>query len=251
VQVVGESEAVYSLHILLWCVVIVVVDDAADSDVGAHHERLRQSEHAVAAASPVVVLHLSAIHRPDAAGSLHAVGCVDHSVVERHHYACGLEHRTRFEQVAYSVVLYLVIVVVGTLRHVDDGFDVAGLHLHHDSHAHIGVDESQLLEQCAFGEVLHRHVDSSDDVGAVLRRRIRDVEISVQHLASVPYALYASKERVVREFESALCGILCAEHLSDGAACERTVRQFASVMLLPVETALIGFQTEHGQTPHF
>ena len=85
-QVVGQSETVYALNVLLGAVVIVVVDDAAHSDVRAYPQCLGQRHHAVSAASPVMVLHFAAVHGPYAASGVHGVCGVYYSVVECNHY---------------------------------------------------------------------------------------------------------------------------------------------------------------------
>ena len=80
-QVVVQTRAVDALHEFLRVVPVVVVDDAAHTDVGTVPQGLWQAQHSVSALAPVVVLHVSAIHLPYTAARIHMIGGINHAVV--------------------------------------------------------------------------------------------------------------------------------------------------------------------------
>jgi len=253
VQVGGDTRAIDSLHEFLRVFVVILVHDAAHADVRAYLQGLGHVHHAVAAVAPVVVFHLPAIHRPDAtAGVDHLVG-VAHAILEDGHHGYGLEHRAGLEQVAHGMVLDLPIFAVDTFLHVDDGLDVARLHLHDDGHTHIAVDFLQLVDDRTLGQVLYAHVDGSHDVGARHGRGVHDVKKLVEHLASMLDAGGAPQQRVVRQLEPAARRTPVVHggiHVAHGSSGQCAVGPFARVQLILVKAALEFRQSEDGQLLH-
>ena len=94
-EVQGQASAVNATHKLLRVVVIELVDDATHPDVRTHFQRPWQRNHAISAAPPVVVAHLSSVHRPGSAARIHHVSRVYESVVQSRHDGSHLEHRSR------------------------------------------------------------------------------------------------------------------------------------------------------------
>ena len=134
------------------------------------------------------------------------------------------------------MVLDFAILTVGTFLHVHDGLDVARLHLHHDGHAHITVNEFQLVDDGTLGKILNTHVDGRDDVGTVHRRRVHDVKPLVEHLAAVNDSILSAQDAVVAQLKSEAGRVFAAEHGADGTACGRAERTLAGVELLNKET---------------
>ena len=170
----------------------MLVYDVADTDVRTDFESPCEGNRTVAATRPVVVFHVSAVHLHYAAARVDDCRSVDYSVVESHHHRSCLENRAWLEQVADSMVLSFGIVALAVSFHVDDGFHVAGLHFHHDGYSHVGTYVLQHVYEASFCQVLHAHVDGCNDVGAVDRRRVCDVEKLVHHLAAVLDAVLTS-----------------------------------------------------------
>ena len=92
VQVCGQSRSVYTLNEFLWLVMVVVVNNPAHSDVRTYLKRSWKRYCSVATASPVVVLHLSAVHRPYTSTCLHSACGVHNTIVECYEDGCCLEH---------------------------------------------------------------------------------------------------------------------------------------------------------------
>ena len=201
-------------------ILIVVVYYTAHSHIRAHHERLRQCEHAVSATSPVVVAHLTAIHRPYASARFHAFSGIHHAVVERNHYRSSLEHRARFEQVAHSMVLSFAVFAVATLLHIHDGLHVARGNFHDDSHTHVTVYLLQLVYHRPLCQILHRNVYCRDDVGTVNRLCVRYRKETIEHLTFMHQTGLATQHRVVCQLQSVACRVFSSIQFT-----ERTARK--------------------------
>ncbi|CUQ14008.1 Uncharacterised protein [Segatella copri] len=80
-QVVVQTGTVDTLYEFLRVVAVMVVYDAAHTDVRTVPQSLCEGQHSVSAFSPVVVFHFSAVHRPYTATGFYVIGRVYHSVV--------------------------------------------------------------------------------------------------------------------------------------------------------------------------
>ena len=196
-----------------------------------------------------MVSHLRSVHVPYSASGVHHISGVHHSVVECHHYRCRLEHRTRFEQVRHGVVLYLGIVAACEFRHVHHCLDVAGAHLHHDSHSHVAVDFLQLLQERPLAEVLHSHVDCRYDVASGHRRHDYLRYRLVEHLAYALLSRCAAQVFVERLFQSAF-RLPVPYQVTDCSACERSEGLLPRRMLHFVESSSQSWLSEHRQPFH-
>ena len=247
VKVVSQTEVMEVLDVPLRIVVIVFVYNAADANIRANEQSLRQIHTTVASAPPVVVLHISAVHIPYAATSLHILRSIAESVVENGHDARSLEHRTRFHEVADGMIVDFPVLSVETFFHIDNGLDITRFHVHDNSHSHLSVYLLQFIDDGALSDVLHLHVNGRHDVGTVDRRCIGDIQILRPYFPPMDDTVRTAEDGVVLQFESASCRILCAEHIADGALGQRTEGAPTGVELLPVETALELRQPEHRQ----
>ena len=230
---------------------VVVVNNPAHSDVGAYLQRPWQRYCSVASPSPVVVLHLPAVHWPYTSARLHPACGVHDSIVERYEYGCGLEYRAWFQEVADGMVLYLPVFAVYTFLHVHYGLDVACGHLHDYCHSYVAVNLLQLLYDGAFGQVLHPYVNSGDDVGTIDRWSVHDVEELVQHLPSVYESVGTSQYGVVSQLQSASGRVLCTEHVAERTTGQRAVRALAGVVLLSMKSAGKLSHLDDGQLLYF
>ena len=235
-QIRGNAGAIDAAHEFLRIIVVVLVDDSAHADVGAHTQSSGHVHDAISAAPPVVVLHLPSVHRPDAISGVHDLACVAHAVLQCCHDADGFEYRSRLHEVADGVVLDLLIddLSVGSvaLVDVDDGFDVARLHFHDDRHAHVAVDLRlfEFFDDGSFGQVLNAYVDGRDDVATVDRLFVDDVEILVEHLAAVSDTIGTTEQFVERQLQTTTwhsSSILQRIHITHRALSERTKRILA------------------------
>ena len=196
-QVVGESQAMDALYKLLRVVLVMVVDDTADTDVGTIPEGLCEGQESISAFAPVVVFHVPAVHLPYTAARFHMQGGIYDSIVQSHQQGGWLEHGTWLQQVAHGVVVYLSILSVEAFLHVDDRLDVARLDFHDDGDTHVAIDFLQLVDDRTLCQVLHAHVEGRDDVGTVDRRGVGDVQELIAHLSAVYNTIGASQDRVV------------------------------------------------------
>ena len=247
VKVVSQTEVMEILDVPLRIVMIVFIDNTADSNIRANEQSLRQIHTTVASAPPVVVLHISAIHIPYTASGLHILRSIAESVVENGHDAGGLKHRTRLHEVTDGMVADFPVLAVETFLHVDDSLHVTRFHVHDDSHTDASVDFLQLIDDGALSDVLHLHIYGRHDVGTVDRRCIGDIQILRPHFPPMDDTVRTAEDGVVLQFESASGRIFRAEHIADGALGQRTEGTPAGVELLPVETALELRQPEHRQ----
>ena len=137
------------------------------------------------------------------------------------------------------MVLHLVELAVGAALHVDDGFDVARLDFHDDSHTHqsVYIFVVELPYDGTLSQVLHVHIDGGHDVGTIGGRRVGDVQILVEHLAAVYDAVLATQQTVVELFQSVLGFVLAGVEGAQGALGERPVGVLARVKILAVEAA--------------
>ena len=247
VQVIAQSQTLYTLYKLLRAVAVVVVYDAAHTYIGTYPKGARQGEHAVATLAPVVVLHVASVHVPHTVASLYTVGGIHHPVVEGHENGGCFEHRTGFQQVAHRMVASLPVVAVVTFLQVDDGLDVACRHVHDDGHAHVAIYLLQLLQHCPFGQVLHLHIYRGNNVGTVYGGGIRDAQVLVQHLLALHDTIGAAQDGVVGKFQSEAGGVLGTVQCTDGTPCQSAETEVTCIVLIPVEPALVLWQAEHGQ----
>ena len=230
---------------------IEVVDDAAHADVRADFQTLRQSHSAVAAASPVVVLHVAAVHRPYSAACFHHIVGVAYAVVECNHDRSGLEYRTRLKHIVARMVLNLAVFAVGAFLHVHDCLYVAGGNLHHNRHAHVAVNLPKFVKHGALGKVLHTHVYRCDYVGTVNRWHIYYVEILVPDFLAMLYAVFATQNRVARQLKTEAGTVFCLIHIAHGTLCQRAERVSARSVFIPMEAALILRHIEYRKGFHF
>ena len=142
-----QTGTVDTLYEFLRVVAVMVVYDAAHTDVRTVPQGLCEGQHSVSAFSPVVVFHFSAVHRPYTATGFYMIGGVYHSVVQCYEDRGWLEHRTWLQKVAHGMVVDFSVFAVETFLHVYDGLDVARWYIHHDGYTHIGVDFLQLVDE--------------------------------------------------------------------------------------------------------
>ena len=200
-----------------------------------------------------MVFHLAPVHGPDAGtGLYHFVG-VAHAVFQCGHNGDGLEHRTGLQQVADGMVFNFAVLAVDALFHVDDGFNVARLHLHDNGHAHVTVDFAQFVDDGSLGQILHAHVYGGHNIGSSDGRCVHDVQKFIEHFPAVLDAIGAPQQRVVRKFDAApRCAAVVhgGIHVAHGSPGQCAVGPLARVQLVAMESALELRQPEHGQLFH-
>ena len=145
-----------------------------------------------------------------------------------------------------GIVHHLIVFAVVCPLHVYDGLHIACLHLHEDGHTHLAVDEFQLVDEGAFCQILHTHIDGCHDVSAVDGREHGDVEVLAEHLTTVHHTVGTTQDGVVRQFQTVLGTVLGNVHIADGTSGQRTERALTGIEGLPVETTLSDRLTEDG-----
>ena len=226
---------------------VVVLYNTAHADVGAYLQGATHGDGAVTAPAPVVILHGATVHVEDTITSLdHATG-IAHAVLEGSHQGDCLKHRARLHKVGHGVIPALGIAAVGTPLQINDGLDVASLNLHHYSHAHVAINVLTLefSQQGTLSQVLHVDIYRGNDVGTVSGRRVSNVEVLVEHLATVYNAVLATQQGIVELFQSVLGLVLAGIEVAHGTVVAKGM--LARVKLLAVEAAGIAAETEHRQ----
>ena len=250
VQVGIQSEVVYVLYKPLRLVMIVLVDDAADTNIRADEQGLWQIHASIAATTPVMVLHVAPVHVPYAASSLHIFSSIAQPVVKNSHDTCRLEYRAWLQEVTDSMISDFTVFAIEAFLHVYDSLDIARLYVHHHCHANTSVYLLQLIDDSPLGNVLHLDINSGYYVSPVDGFRIRDVQILAPYLTAMDNTISTPENRVIAELQSASCRILCTEHIAHGPLCQRAKRTAARIELLPMESALELRQIEHRQSLH-
>ena len=241
-QVFVHTDTIESVDVFLGVFAIIMVYDPTHTDIGTHLQGACHIDVAISAlSSPVMVAHETGVHLHDTATGVDNLARVAHSVVESHHDGCGLEHRSRFATIVDGGVDHLAVFAVLTLRHVDYGLDVAGLHLHEYCHAHLAVYRRflEFFHQSALSQVLHVHIDGGHEVGTVDGRCIHNRQELIENSAAVHDAVLAAEQGVIGELQSAASRILRTKHVADGASCYRTVRTLSCIIILCIETTLV------------
>jgi len=248
-QVFCYAHPVESVDEFLWLLLVEFVDDLADADVGTHLERFAERYGAVTSRSPVVVVHLGAMHRDLSVAGGHHEGGVHHPVVECDHHRCRLEHAAGFQKVGHGMVASLQQLSVHLFQ-VDDGFHVAGGHLHDDGHSYVGVDFTHLVGHRFFRDVLHLHIDGGDDVLAIDRFHVDELEHLVSHSLVVEYSRGATQDAVKGLLQSETGLVHLSIHVAHGAVGERAERPATRIVLVEVEAAYVFVEVEDRKVLH-
>ena len=149
-----------------------------------------------------MVFHGAAMHHVDTVLCVYFLVRGNVAVFQCDHDGSSLESGAWFHHVRYGIVLDFAVDAVVSFGHVHDGFNLAGLYFHEDSHAYISVDFLQLVEQGLFGDVLHTHIDGGDDVTTIYRRDVYNIQVFVHDLLSMAYTLFAFQDGIVLQFQS-------------------------------------------------
>ena len=229
---------------------IVSVNQGADADVQGFLQNLRHGDHAGAAAAPVGIAHFSTIHLLDAAADVHHVRHFDVSVVHGDEEGHGFEDRPRLVEVLHRVGIDFLIGAVAHACQTRHGFDVACGDFHEDADAGVGTDFHEFLVECVFAEVLHAHVNGGEDVAAVFRRLVNDLEESVQHFLSVGDTRFSAQDGVETQFQSCSSRVFAFVEVSDGSDGESAVRVLSGGELLHVEASRSRTLAEDGELLH-
>ena len=242
VQWDAHAFAMQAINVGRRIVYVGLIDNLAHADVAALSEDVLHLQRAVAAAMPIVVLHLATMHVDNARSTIHSLVQVYLAVFECHHNARGFKRRTRLPKVAHSIVFHFVVLAVLASCQVDDGLHVASLHLHHDHDTHLAVHQFflQLAAKGAVGKVLYVDVDRRKQVMPVLCLRVDDGNSSVANGNEVLRARLPPQDAVETQFEAALrLAARIVVELADGAACQPAVWLEAKQHLVGMEAALV------------
>ena len=166
---------------------------------------------------PVVVFHRSTVHIHSAVSGIDEFRSVNHSVVECHHQRCRLEHRTRLQQVAHGVILSLAESSVGVSCHVHNRLYVARWHIHDYRHAHLSVYFFQFFYHGTFGNILHLHVNGSNDVCAVDGLFLHQTDEATLHFLLLHLSRLTAQHRVERQFQSESCRVFRSVQVAHGS----------------------------------
>ena len=250
-QVFVDTHPIESLHIFRGIRAVVFVDNPAHTDVRTYFEGAWHTDGAIAATTPVVVLHGPAVHLHHATTGIDGHGGVYHTIVEGHEERGRLEHGARLAAVTDGIVHHLIILTVVCPLHVHNSLHIARLHLHEDGHTHLAIDKFQLVDQGALRQILHAHIDGGHDVCAIHGREYRDVEVFAEHLTTMHHTVGATQDGVVRQLQTVLGAVLGNVHIADGTSGQRSERTLAGVEGLPVESALSDGFAEDRQFVYF
>ena len=251
-QIFMDAYTIESLYVFRGIGTIILVDNPADTDVRAHFEGTGHADGAIAATTPVVVFHQSAMHLHYAAACIDGHGGVDDSIVEGYEERGGLEHRSRLTTEADGIVHHLVVFAITCTLHIHDGLHIARLYLHQDSHAHLSVYlwVFQLLNQGALGNILHTYIDGGYDIATINGCQDGNVEVFLEHLSTMHQSVGTTKLLVEGQFQTVLCTVNLTIEVANGTTGEGGEGLTTGVELLPVEAALIGTLPEDGQHAH-
>ena len=91
-QVLVDTHTIESLYVFRGIRTIELVDHPADTDVRTHLQCSSHVDVLITTTTPVVVLHLSAMHLHHTTTSMYHEAGICHSVVEGHEERSHLEH---------------------------------------------------------------------------------------------------------------------------------------------------------------
>ena len=201
-----DTFTIEPIDILLGMVEIVLVDDAADTNVGGKHQALiHRDTTTITATAPVVILHHTTVHQILSVAHLHAILARHHSVLQRYHDGGCLEGGAGFPEVGDGIVLHLGIVVVARRSqacHIGDGFHVARGHFHQHHDANLAVDFLQLTHNHLLGSVLHPDIDGRNDVEAIDGFYISAVCPLFAHFLTMHLSVHTTQDAVVSQFQT-------------------------------------------------
>ena len=143
----------------------------------------------------------------------------------------------------------MITAVSGSL-HIHDGLHIARLHLHEDGNTHLSINLFQFVDDSMFCQILHPYVNRCDDVGTIDGIQYRDVHILIQDLPAMHQTICATKNRVIRQFETILGTVLGTKHITNGALGQRSEGTTARIELFPMESAFVFRQREERQVLH-
>ena len=218
----------------------------AHTDIRTDLQRSGNIDISIAATTPVVVFHLTAIHRHDTTSGMDDVTGIlrilsQHLIIQRNEYRGGLKHRTWFTAVTHGRVDCFDVVAVFVPHQIDDSLHVAGLYFHQDSHTQLTIDLRALqhIQQRTLCQVLHIDINGRHDITTVFRQCHRDIHIFIQHLATTRNTGNTTKDGIVGEFQTIIGGVFGTIQTTNSTHGQRTKRTTAGIKGLIMETALI------------
>ena len=138
-QVLTDTYPVKAFDIALGLVMVEFVYHMTHTDIRTDLQRSGHVDITIAATTPVVVFHLTAIHRHDTTTGMDDVTSISgilsqHLIIQRNEYRSSLKHRTWFTTVTHGRVDGFDVVAVFVPHQIDDSLHVTGLYFHEDSH---------------------------------------------------------------------------------------------------------------------
>ena len=163
----------------------MLVNEVRNTDIGRNFQDAGYIDFPVATAMPVMIPHLATVHHHYTISGIYFCLRSNLSVFKGHHDRSRLECRTRFHHVTNGIITHFIIVTVTCFHHIDDSFDFTRFHLHQYSYTYGSIDVFQHIHQCFLADILHAYIEGGDNVTAIYRSYIYDVQVFIHHLLAV------------------------------------------------------------------
>ena len=81
------------------------------------------------------------------------------------------------------MVFDFAIFTIYTFLHVYNGLNISCLYLHNNGYTCVPADLFELVNNSPFCQVLHVYINGGDDVAAIDRWRVGNIQVFIQHFS--------------------------------------------------------------------